>query len=110
MIFVVNQRRTKEGEYIGRPSPLGNPFPLHDEEDREAVIKQYRGWILGLPEDSPQWAELRRLHRKHQDEGVLYLRCWCAPLTCHGDVIRRILEAMETVEILDQYGDGPGKQ
>ena len=28
--------------YIGRPSPLGNPFPMKSEKDRDSVVQQFR--------------------------------------------------------------------
>jgi len=34
---------------------------------------------------------MNRLYLKWQAWGKLSLFCWCAPLACHGDVIRQTL-------------------
>ena len=49
--------------YVGRPSPLGNPYALGRDGNREQVIAKYRRWLWArLQEhDSPQEQELRRL-------------------------------------------------
>jgi len=41
-IQILNKKRGGVGEYVGRPSPLGNPFPLRDEGEREAVVARFR--------------------------------------------------------------------
>ncbi len=92
-IHVVNKKRGGKGEYIGRPSPLGNPFAIGRDGDREEVIAKYRGWIRQKirAKDPQVCGELNRLY-KLAKAGELSLVCWCAPLACHGDVVREILE------------------
>ena len=62
--------------YIGRPSPLGNPFRgrgavslferhLRERPDLLAILPSLRGKTLG---------------------------CWCKPKPCHGDVIARLVD------------------
>jgi hypothetical protein len=66
--------------YVVRPSPLGNPYLLGRDGNREEVITQYRRWFwaqLQLP-SSPQERELKRLLAQAQS-GELELLCWCAP-------------------------------
>jgi hypothetical protein len=78
--------------YVGRPSPLGNPYALGRDGNREQVIARYRHWLweqLQLP-DSPQERELRRLLAQARS-GDLVLLCWCAPLPCHAEVVRGAL-------------------
>jgi hypothetical protein len=75
--------------YVGRPSPLGNPYAIGRDGSREEVIAKYRRWLwaqLQYP-GSPQEAELRRLVAKAR-AGDLELLCWCAPLPCHAEVVR----------------------
>jgi hypothetical protein len=90
MITVVNKRWTvSNGEYIGRPSPLGNPFIIGPDGDRDEVIAKYRRWLwlqMDAP-DSPALAELNRLTDLHDTGEPLVLVCWCAPKPCHGDVL-----------------------
>lgn len=109
-ITVVNQHQVgKEGEYIGRPSPLGNPYshlkghPEHLKvEDRETAIACYQQWIQShLRTGTPRIvAELDRLAGIALRTGSLTLRCWCAPKACHGDVIKElILTAIKDVQL-----------
>lgn len=88
---VVNLRREPYDVYIGRVGKgqegyFGNPFRLEKGGDRAVVIARYREWFLRRLEED---AEFR--------ERVLALRgmrlgCFCAPATCHGDVIVEWLE------------------
>lgn len=100
MITVANRRKTAEGEYVGRPSVLGNPFS-HQKDTlaefqvatREDAIACYEEWLRGRLEEKDPFVcgEMNRLYRiaKRRD---LTLLCWCAPSPCHADVIRKILE------------------
>lgn len=102
MITVRNIRDTKAGEYIGRTmarqglrgSPLGNPYRLNKGDKREDVIARYAEWLDNELEDptSPASVELARLTEIAQ-AGALILLCWCAPLSCHGDVVKARIEA-----------------
>lgn len=84
-------------EYIGRPLPLGNPFKIGSDGGRDEVIEKYRNWLVNRLtgacfSDTDTVAEFDRLCRKYEDERVLRLSCWCAPLRCHGDVIADLIE------------------
>lgn len=105
-ITVINIKQSKDPAqiYIGRSmrtqklkgSPLANPFRLSHSKSREQCLSQYRNWLNGqLQISSPARAELRRLTELAK-KFPLKLACWCAPETCHGDVIReKILEALD---------------
>lgn len=111
MIHVANKRtfhdeaHTGEAVYIGRTmpgipgSPLGNPFKPSDGSftARTACIERYRGWLLSQPQNGNAWHELRRL-KSLARRGDLYLLCWCAPQSCHGDVVKTVIEAMEQTQ------------
>ncbi len=85
------------GEYIGRfnyyyklkASPLENPFngPLN-LESKLRLVEKFERFIKSLPEESPQWREIRRLQCIYKDKGELKLICWCDPLPCHGEIIK----------------------
>lgn len=96
MIHIENATKYKgPGIYIGRKagrwkeSPLGNPFKIGRDGHRGEVIAKYREWLYERlrSSDSPQAVEFTRLY--HQPD--LHLVCWCAPLPCHGEVIRDLL-------------------
>lgn len=105
-ITVVNIKQSKDPDqiYIGRSmktqklkaSPLANPFRLSDSKSREQCLSQYRNWLNGqLQINSPARAELGRLVELAK-KFPLKLACWCAPESCHGDIIReKIIEALE---------------
>lgn len=101
-IIVTNKRITPEGEYIGRPSPLGNPFTHmkgntkaeHTVASREEAIKRYEDWLHEkiASENEAILSELRRLYELARKNGELTLVCWCKPAPCHGDVIKSVLK------------------
>jgi hypothetical protein len=78
--------------YVGRPSPLGNPFQLGRDGSRAEVIASYRRWLWAQLQEpgSAQRQELERLLGMAQ-AGPLELLGWCAPLPCHAEVIRSAL-------------------
>lgn len=76
--------------YVGRPSPLGNPFVIGKDGNRAQVVAKYREW-LGAKSKEPAIAkELSKL-KQLAKQGSLELVCWCAPLACHADVIKEFL-------------------
>jgi Domain of unknown function (DUF4326) len=98
-MITVRNRRTYSGPgyYIGRPSIFGNPFSMADKndlEERKEVIKQYRKHLIIMLRDNEMARdEMRRLVRLAQ-KGDLNLVCWCAPLACHGDVLKECIESI----------------
>jgi len=88
MCTVVNKYKEPYDLYIGRGSIWGNPFPMLDKSavERSRVIGLYRIHLaqqikLGLI--TP--AQLIQLDGKR-------LGCFCAPLPCHGDVLKEAVE------------------
>lgn len=81
------------GEYVGRPTPLGNPFRLEEESQRKKVVGLYRKWFEEkLAEgDATVVAELERLARLAERQAELRLTCWCAPKLCHAEVVAEAL-------------------
>ena len=104
MITVANIRTNQDGVYIGRRmpgrngSPLGNPYTLTPRTARAAVIAEYEAWL------DVQLSSGTRVRRAFDQlveaarHGDLVLLCWCAPLECHGDVIRRRIEDVLSFE------------
>jgi hypothetical protein len=98
MITVVNKRThkgTPKDFYIGRPSPLGNPYSHKDNtlakfktESREESVELYKKWLLKRIQDKDPLV-LTALKSIPKDANLV---CWCAPLACHGDVIKEVLE------------------
>ena len=87
-------------EYIGRGSPLGNPYShmdgttaQHKVESREAAVAAYRPWLEAQIQEGNRVVinELDRLAGIAMEQGHLNLRCYCAPALCHGEIIRDVL-------------------
>jgi len=97
MNIKIHNKRDFEGkipddyDYVGRPSPLGNPFTAKQEGSKEIAIDKYRKWL------NLQWKtrnkavrkELLRLAWKLKVTNNLNLVCWCAPDKCHAEVIAK---------------------
>lgn len=101
MITIKNKRSYKgKGEYIGRPSPLGNPYtfvgPDKNCNSREEAIALYETWFnQNLKIDGPVKRKFDSLVEHYKTYGELTLICWCSPKPCHGDVIKqKIIEAI----------------
>jgi len=97
-IRIVNRKSGEplEAVYVGRPSPLGNPYAIGPDGTRAEVIQKYREWLLGQVDakDGAAYQELVRLcHILFRGKGLV-LSCWCVPLPCHAEVIRAILLRM----------------
>lgn len=93
-VRVGNKKRGDVGEYIGRPSALGNPFVIGKDGNRAEVVEKYRVWLSEriIKGDARVLREIVRLRRlAERPEGVSLL-CWCSPLSCHGEVVKEVIE------------------
>lgn len=94
-MITVGKKSDKDAIYIGRSSPLGNPFRVKNNSDKERdrVCDAYEMWIADkIKQLNPVvCSELRRLYELSK-KGDLTLGCFCSPKRCHGDTIKRILE------------------
>lgn len=105
MIAVKNKYKSKPGPndiYIGRGSILGNPFTHFDLSKtkaefhcatREESINSFEKYIIQKIQnkDSKICSELNRIYKRAL-EGDVNLVCFCAPKSCHGDVLKKIIE------------------
>lgn len=72
--------------YIGRPSLLGNPYPISKTTSREEAVRKYEEYF------KKEMLENRQF-RAYVDSLACApaLTCWCAPEKCHGDIIVQYL-------------------
>ena len=93
MIRVKNKREwIGKGEYVGRGTPLGNPYIMKNESQRESVIAHYRIWLkYKMTGNNKVSQEMKRLAVINKQED-LNLVCWCSPKVCHADIIKEYLE------------------
>lgn len=87
---IVHNKKEVYDVYIGRPSKWGNPFSHKEANNVEMVgsrdesISKYQEWLFKQPE---------LLRSVHELRGKV-LGCWCAPKSCHGEVLRRLAHNM----------------
>ena len=79
---VVNLKRDHYDVRICRPGQWGNPFLIGRDGDRGEVIEKYRQWIQTQPKLLTQLPMLKGKR----------LGCYCAPLPCHGDVLKEMVD------------------
>jgi adenine-specific DNA-methyltransferase len=83
--------------YIGRPSALGNPYPMTGEHTRKVVCDLYHRYLwkqmqIAWREPDAQnsvWNELKRIALLVKSGVNVRLICFCKPLDCHGDSISK---------------------
>lgn len=91
-----------EDIYIGRGSPLGNPF-THREigetkaqykcENREQSIENFEIYLRKKIGENDRGIcnELNKIYLAAV-AGNVNLVCFCKPKSCHGDVIKKIID------------------
>lgn len=99
MIQVTNKYKHATGDvtiYIGRGSPLGNPFVMDPSKGvtRDVVIAKYAEWLdQQIKSYNLKVCEaLDRIVDASKEYGVVSLQCFCAPQKCHGDIIKAVVE------------------
>ena len=107
---IIVYNRTKEdhtdaGENnypIYRPSILSNPYThIKDKKTlamfvvrtREEAIERYKGYFDRMYNGNAPFKYLiDEIYEKYKRGEDIYLECYCAPLPCHGDIIKDKLE------------------
>ncbi len=99
-IRVARKGQGLQGFYVGRPTPLGNPFRLSKEEDRGKVVDQYATWLdHQVRRGNPEVVRaLEELYRALKLRGNITLLCFCAPRRCHGEIIAEHLRRKAEAE------------
>lgn len=100
---------------ISRDSVLGNPFThlkgntrakkvVKTREDAIRFYSEYFDIAYGSNEQFKSCVDY--IYEKYKSGEDVYLGCYCVPLPCHGDVIKRKLESRlmkeKTQEILNK--------
>ena len=104
MIIVENKRTYQgKGDYIGRPTVLGNPVKIGErcqfcgEVHREggSTLKCYKQYLWKqMNQNSAVKKAVRDLAVRHRNGEDIILICWCKPNPCHGDVLAKAIEWM----------------
>jgi len=102
MIEIVNKKTDDDDDavYVGRGSPLGNPYshlpgttaPLRVETREEAIAK-YRVWLdVQIRQRGFASILFCELVKFYKDFGTLKLACWCTPKACHAEIIAEMVK------------------
>lgn len=102
-IIIVNKHNhisTENDIYIGRGSILGNPYSHLKNSKAEFIVKsrdeaiaKYKIWLISKLKlkDENICRAIAAIYKKSKESNV-YLVCYCYPLSCHGEVIKSIVE------------------
>ena len=107
MIYVYNRKvETHNGPnnfYIGRGSALGNPYThitdkktkaIYKAVDRDDAIEKYSHYFDLMYGSNLAFTNMvDAIYEMYKSGMDVYLECYCAPLRCHGDIIKEKLEA-----------------
>jgi hypothetical protein len=87
-MIILNKYKSpiEKGIYIGRGSPLGNPYPISESDPRDAVIDRYEIYLRDKVANKDP-VILEALNNLNIDSKLI---CFCAPKRCHGEVIEKI--------------------
>ena len=95
-----NHEPTEYDYYIGRPSPLSNPFTHKNNtkfakfvvNTRDEAIELYNSYFdknLKTEEFQDAINEILEMHKKYKKVNLV---CFCKPKSCHGDYIKHKIE------------------
>jgi hypothetical protein len=100
-ITLGNKKSGDTGEYIGRGTPLGNPFRIGRDGNRKEVIDKYAHWLKYQFNSGTKevLSEIFRLEKLCIAQQGLTLVCHCTPEKCHGEIIREVLYAIMAKKI-----------
>lgn len=80
-----------ENTYTEKDIKRTEPWRKTKEEIRDRSIALYKEWFTEKYFLDPIFAKYVNNLIGIATHGNLYLVCWCAPLPCHGDVIREFI-------------------
>jgi hypothetical protein len=94
MITIKNLRKERPSKpwhiVVDRSSPLGNPFRMRSEAERDIVCDKYEKYFNeALLDNEPNICQsLANLRNILERYGKIELFCWCAPKRCHAETIK----------------------
>ena len=107
-IIIIRVPDTKKYEALGysviridRQSPVGNPFYMRDESERDMVCNQYQAYFDNIIAHKDKYLDFMQYLRYIYCTAVqtkVALACWCAPKRCHGETIKKFIESFKEVK------------
>lgn len=101
-IYTEDHSSEQNNFYVGRGSPLGNPY-THDGKrsslaklsfpNREDAIDAYREYFKQMYKLDDNFKKaFDEIYDKYKNGEDIYLQCFCKPLPCHADIIAEELQ------------------
>lgn len=94
--FSIGRKSSGTGPGCVPAHALGNPYgvQLHGPYTREQSLAKYDGWLDHKikTRDLAVCAALNMIWKAAQG-GDVELECFCVPLGCHADIVKRVVEA-----------------
>jgi len=92
-ISIGNRYHGHRGDFIGRPSPLGNRFKLDPDKNRadeEKKLHLYKQWLWQqIKEKTAAYQKLCELRDRAVKGEKIRLICTCWPRRCHAEIVER---------------------
>jgi len=96
MIQIMNLRFSKPKHpwdiKVDRSTPVGNPYEMKNESERDLVCDQYADWFYYAAHNQNHFIYIEKLVSIYKEYGKINLFCWCAPKRCHAETIKEYLE------------------
>lgn len=80
---------------VDRQSPVGNPFFMKSESERDKVCEQYEEYFnrtMAEGKDKRFIGYIERIEQHVKSGMNVTLACWCAPKRCHAETIVNYIE------------------
>ena len=77
---------------VDRSTPLGNPYYMNDESERNNVCDKYAAYLATSYNSKADIAkEINRIMDARTRSNVVLL-CWCYPKRCHAEEIIKLIK------------------
>jgi hypothetical protein len=95
MVEIVNMHGIKDmdGFWVDRRSPVGNPYYMKNENERDSVCDRYEVYFAKSMEENKRFANyIEMLVMQYKKNKNIKLLCWCYPKRCHAETIKKYIE------------------
>ena len=93
---IINLRSNQPYDFrCDRKSPVGNPYTMYKESERDKVCEQYAMLFDHIMHDVTLSnvggfkAYVQQIVDFHKQHGHVTLACWCSPKRCHCEIIKQ---------------------
>jgi hypothetical protein len=100
MVRIINLKnyKLKEGEVlfkVDRSSPVGNPFIMHKESERDDVCNRYEEYFSkNITTNKAMRVYVSQMIKALKAGNDVALGCWCYPKRCHAETIVKLINSI----------------